>query len=231
MAERVGIALKDDVWTRDNRRERLVGPVLTWIVSGLFAGWLVRVAMGSRRDFGTVGDLTLGSLGGLTGGWLFKHLEVTTPDGGVAHVFVAVIGAATLVGGIRLLRRMVSAAGVTTLSGGTASDGDIEHHLRMLNDFERRVLARVLGRKPSAADPNLAFDAQLTFGERIADRVATFGGSWTFIVIFLTAMVIWMIINEELTRPFDVYPFILLNLVVSALMNRYNRHVALRGHA
>jgi uncharacterized membrane protein len=89
--------------------------------------------------------------------------------------------------------------------------------LRRLNEFERRVLARVLGRTPTAADANLAFDAQLTFGERIADRVATFGGSWTFIVMFLTALVMWMIVNEEIARPFDVYPFILLNLVLSCV--------------
>ena len=77
------------------------------------------------------------------------------------------------------------------------------------------MLERLLGRKPSTEDPNRIFDAQLTFGERIADHVARFGGSWTFIGMFVTGLVLWMIINEESTRPFDPYPFILLNLVLS----------------
>ena len=184
-------------------------------MSGFLVGWLVRVAMGSRRDFGILGDLTLGSLGGLIGGWLFKYLGVTAPDGSIAHVFVAVSGAAMLVGGLRLLRRVVYAAGVTTRPAALALEADLENQVRVLNDFERRVLGRLLGRKPSTKDPNRVFDAQLTFGERIADHVATFGGSWTFIGLFVTGLVFWMIINEESGRPFDPYPFILLNLVLS----------------
>ena len=57
----------------------------------------------------------------------------------------------------------------------------------------------------------------MTFGQRVADRVASFGGSWTFIGIFLLIMLVWMIINTEMRRPFDVYPFILLNLLLSCL--------------
>ena len=190
-------------------------PVLTWMISGFFVGWLVRVAMHSRRDFGILGDLTLGSLGGLIGGWLFRYLGVTAPDGTVAHVFVAVSGAATLIGGLRLLRRMVYASGVATLPAAVALEADLEKQVRLLNDFERRVLGRLLGRRPSTEDPNRAFDAQLTFGERIADRVATFGGSWTFIGLFVTGLAFWMIINEQSGRPFDPYPFILLNLLLS----------------
>jgi uncharacterized membrane protein len=51
----------------------------------------------------------------------------------------------------------------------------------------------------------------------VADRVASFGGSWTFIVLFLAAMAAWMLDNVEAARPFDPYPFILLNLVLSCL--------------
>ena len=192
-----------------------MGPVVTWIVSGCFVGWLVRVAMGGRRDFGILGDLTLGSLGGLAGGWLFKHLGVTPPDGGVAHVVVAFSGAATLVTGLRLLRRAVYATGVTTLPAAVALEADLENQVRLLNDFERRVLGRLLRNKPSTEDPNRMFDAQLTFGDRVADHVATFGGSWTFIGLFVTGLVLWMITNEQSPRPFDPYPFILLNLVLS----------------
>ena len=58
-----------------------MGSVLTWMMSGFFSGLLVRIAMGSRRDFGMFGDLTLGVLGGLVGGWLFKYLWGLHPQG------------------------------------------------------------------------------------------------------------------------------------------------------
>ena len=53
---------------------------------------------------------------------------------------------------------------------------------------------------------------------RIADRVAAFGGSWTFILFFLVVMLLWIVINLNfLNRPFDPYPFIFLNLVLSSV--------------
>jgi len=56
-------------------------------------------------------------------------------------------------------------------------------------------------------------------GERVADRVAEFGGSWSFIVLFWTVLGGWIILNSVslLTHPFDPYPYILLNLVLSCL--------------
>jgi uncharacterized membrane protein len=89
--------------------------------------------------------------------------------------------------------------------------------LERLTDLERHVLQRVLGRTPIAHDPNQHFDAQLTFGQRLADRVAVFGGSWTFIGVFGAILLVWMMINVEEARPFDPYPFILLNLVLSCV--------------
>ena len=66
---------------------------------------------------------------------------------------------------------------------------------------------------------NLEFDRQLTFGERVADRVAEFGGSWRFIILFAVLLVLWLSVNSAalLWSPFDPYPFILLNLVLSFL--------------
>jgi uncharacterized membrane protein len=58
---------------------------------------------------------------------------------------------------------------------------------------------------------------QLTFGQRVADRVAAFGGSWPFIGTFAALMAIWMTANSLLDRAFDPYPFILLNLMLSTL--------------
>ncbi|HTO15459.1 MAG TPA: DUF1003 domain-containing protein [Edaphocola sp.] len=62
-------------------------------------------------------------------------------------------------------------------------------------------------------------EADLTFGQRLADSVATFGGSWIFIITFFGFILIWMIINIWIlaTRPFDPFPFILLNLILSCL--------------
>jgi uncharacterized membrane protein len=60
--------------------------------------------------------------------------------------------------------------------------------------------------------------SDLTFGEKIADSFAKFGGSWTFIISFLMIMALWIIVNIKLlSHPFDRYPFILLNLVLSCL--------------
>lgn len=62
-------------------------------------------------------------------------------------------------------------------------------------------------------------EAKLTFGQRVADRVAAFGGSWTFIITFFSFILIWMVINVWYlsSKPFDPYPFILLNLILSCL--------------
>ncbi len=67
---------------------------------------------------------------------------------------------------------------------------------------------------------NMEFDKQLTPGERVADTVASFGGSWTFIISFAVVLVVWILINSwALLRPqpFDPYPYILLNLALSCL--------------
>ena len=77
---------------------------------------------------------------------------------------------------------------------------------------------------------------RLTPGQRLADRVASFGGSWPFIVLFLAALVAWIVVNTLIlakwNHTFDPYPYILLNLVLSMLaaiqapviMMSQNRH-------
>lgn len=62
-------------------------------------------------------------------------------------------------------------------------------------------------------------EAKLSFGQKIADKVAAFGGSWTFIITFFVFIMFWMAINVWLltTKSFDPYPFILLNLILSCL--------------
>ena len=62
-------------------------------------------------------------------------------------------------------------------------------------------------------------ETQLTVGQRIADKVASFGGSWSFISSFFLFIVVWMLINIFFlaSHPFDPYPFILLNLILSCV--------------
>ena len=66
---------------------------------------------------------------------------------------------------------------------------------------------------------NLEAEERLTLGQHLADRVAAFGGSWPFILVFCAVMVLWIVINTWVLaeRPFDAYPYILLNLVLSML--------------
>lgn len=61
--------------------------------------------------------------------------------------------------------------------------------------------------------------ASLSFGQRVADKIADFGGSWTFIIIFLACLIVWMCINVYWlsNKGFDPYPFILLNLILSCV--------------
>jgi CRP/FNR family transcriptional regulator, cyclic AMP receptor protein len=67
-------------------------------------------------------------------------------------------------------------------------------------------------------NPNQVIEEEATFGQRIADRVAGFGGSWTFIIIFLSVLAIYSTVNISLGRSaWDPYPFILLNLFLSML--------------
>lgn len=62
-------------------------------------------------------------------------------------------------------------------------------------------------------------EGEITFGQRMADRIATFGGSWSFIILFFSFIVVWIGVNVWVlaAKPFDPYPFILLNLMLSCL--------------
>jgi CRP/FNR family cyclic AMP-dependent transcriptional regulator len=78
--------------------------------------------------------------------------------------------------------------------------------------------AQDLVRTRAARNPNEVIAEQLTLGDRIADHVARFGGSWSFIIAFGVVLVVWVAVNVVLAmRAWDPYPFILLNLVLSCL--------------
>ena len=103
--------------------------------------------------------------------------------------------------------------------------------LTKLTAVERRIVEHFIQRRRAAAEPVATTS---TFGERVADQVASFGGSWSFIGLALTTIVAWIAVNVAWQKSFDPYPFILLNLVLSCLaglqapiiMMSQNRHAA-----
>ncbi len=89
--------------------------------------------------------------------------------------------------------------------------------IQRLSHVERNVIHRFIHRQPIARNPEVQYAAQMTYGEHVADRVAAFGGSWTFIGLFVATMIVWVWMNARSAAPFDPFPFILLNLVLSCL--------------
>ena len=81
----------------------------------------------------------------------------------------------------------------------------------------RLRLTSEIVRSRAARNPNEVIEERLTFGDRMADKLAAFGGSWSFILTFGGFLLAWMIFNMTTARPFDPFPFILLNLVLSSL--------------
>jgi uncharacterized membrane protein len=100
-----------------------------------------------------------------------------------------------------------------------------EKHFRtkyeQLGEREKKVARHLADRSHISRNIAQDFVEQLTFGQRLADKVAAFGGSWTFISIFAIVLVIWVFLNSFIlityNETFDPYPYILLNLVLSML--------------
>lgn len=88
-----------------------------------------------------------------------------------------------------------------------------------LGDPEKTVLSSVAGKKTLTDKIEGEEKQGLTVGQRIADKVATFGGSWTFIISFGIFILVWASVNAFwlANKGFDPYPFILLNLILSCL--------------
>ena len=85
---------------------------------------------------------------------------------------------------------------------------------------ERRALERVLRRETVAENAVAAFEDRRPFGDRLADRVAAAGGSWTFIIAFCAFLVAWALLNTALLprrAAFDPYPYVFLNLLLSTV--------------
>ena len=91
--------------------------------------------------------------------------------------------------------------------------------VRIMAEMAERMRAtNTLMSRQVSRNISVEADDSLTFGQRVADRVASFGGSWTFIGTFALIMAVWMCFNSiRGDKAFDAYPFILLNLVLSSL--------------
>ncbi len=91
--------------------------------------------------------------------------------------------------------------------------------LSTLSKRERRVIETIARHQHVTRSVNRAVDERLTFGDRSADRVAGFGGSWAFIPIFIGLLIGWVVFNTlavaKYGMAFDSYPFIFLNLILS----------------
>lgn len=94
----------------------------------------------------------------------------------------------------------------------------MQAQLGELSDLDKTVL-NSLNEKKLLSDQLEEQDQADTLGQRVADRVATFGGSWTFIISFMAFLLLWIFLNAFflLNKGFDPYPFILLNLILSCL--------------
>jgi len=97
-------------------------------------------------------------------------------------------------------------------------ESSLEQELGSLSALEKEVLKAMQEGELISENVDKAVDEQLTFGQRLSDKIASFGGSWTFIISFFLFLGLWVAFNiYSLTKPFDPYPFILLNLILSCI--------------
>lgn len=89
----------------------------------------------------------------------------------------------------------------------------------VLSELEKTVLSSITGNNTLTDKIDGEENQVLTFGQKIADKVASFGGSWTFIISFGVFITLWISVNVYwlFNKGFDPYPFILLNLILSCL--------------
>ena len=95
----------------------------------------------------------------------------------------------------------------------------LEEEIGELSTLDQEVIESLEQHEILSSDIEKQFEKKLTFGERLSDRIAEFGGSWKFLITFGAVIVVWIGANAVLlaTRAFDPYPFILLNLILSCL--------------
>ena len=95
----------------------------------------------------------------------------------------------------------------------------LEEEKGELSVLEKGVIDSLAEHEILSSDIDQKYETTLSFGEELSDRIAVFGGSWKFLIIFACILFVWILINSYfiLSKPFDPYPFILLNLILSCL--------------
>jgi uncharacterized membrane protein len=88
-----------------------------------------------------------------------------------------------------------------------------------LTRLEKDVIDKLTDYETISINIYKEFEGELTFGQKVSDKIASFGGSWRFIFLFAFVLFVWISINSYalLSRPFDPFPFILLNLILSCI--------------
>jgi len=134
----------------------------------------------------------------------------------VIWILTGAAGATAIIGVARGFGRATPGA-VSSGPALTHAAQGLEAQIARLGELERRILERVVHRKGVARDTTFEFEEDLTLGQRMADRLSRFGGSWTFLGLFGATLLAWIGYNVERPGSFDPFPFILLNLVLSCL--------------
>jgi uncharacterized membrane protein len=95
----------------------------------------------------------------------------------------------------------------------------LEEEIGELSALDQEVIESLQQHEILSSDLSKQFERKLTFGERLSDHIAEFGGSWKFLITFGAVLLIWIAVNGVIlmTHAFDPYPFILLNLILSCL--------------
>jgi uncharacterized membrane protein len=95
----------------------------------------------------------------------------------------------------------------------------LQDEIGELSELDREVVESLKEHEILSSNISAQFERDLTFGERLSDRIAEFGGSWSFIITFGVILAIWIGFNSFLlgTKAFDPYPYILMNLILSCL--------------
>ncbi len=95
----------------------------------------------------------------------------------------------------------------------------LEDEIGELTSLDQEVIESLQQHEVLTENIEKQFERKLTFGEHLSDKIAEFGGSWKFIIMFGGVIVVWVVLNAVLLldRGFDPYPFILLNLILSCL--------------
>jgi uncharacterized membrane protein len=93
----------------------------------------------------------------------------------------------------------------------------LERERLAISELEGTVLTSITNETTLADKLEFEDDTDNSFGQKLADKVAAFGGSWSFILLFVGFLLLWIVTNVFIlvTKPFDPYPFIFLNLILS----------------